>query len=69
MYCGATEGTLQVPHPGLSIEWPQPGSEGFGLSQEFQAPMEVELAVLKSLLERVDEFAAKEFPQHWFGEK
>jgi len=31
--------------------------------------MEVELAVLKSLLERVDEFAAKEFPQHWFGEK
>ena len=30
--CGATEGTLQVHHPGLSIEWPQPGSEGLGLS-------------------------------------
>jgi hypothetical protein len=31
--------------------------------------MEVELAVLKSLLERVDEFAAKDFPQHRFGKE
>jgi hypothetical protein len=31
--------------------------------------MEVELAVLKSLLERVDEFAAKDFPQHRLGKE
>ena len=30
--CGATEGTLQVHHPLFSMEWPQPGSEGLGLS-------------------------------------
>ena len=40
-----------------------------GLCQELQVSMEVELAVLKSLLEGVDEFAAKDFPQHRFGKE
>ena len=34
---GATEGTFQVDHPVLSIEWSQPGGEGLGLSKKLQA--------------------------------
>ena len=33
----------------------------FGLRQKLQVSVEVELAILKSLFERVDELAAKEF--------
>ena len=66
---GATEGTFQVDHPVLSKQWPQPGGKDLGLSEEFQISLEAELAILKSLLERIDEFAAKDFPQHPFGKK
>ena len=58
---GATEGAFQVDHPILSIEWPQPGGEGLGLSKKLQVSIEAELAILKSLLESVDELAAKNF--------
>jgi hypothetical protein len=66
---GATEGTFQVDHPVLPVQWPQPGGEDLGLSEEFQISLEAELAILKSLLESVDELAAKDFTQHPFGKK
>ena len=66
---GATEGAFQVDHPILSIEWSQLGGEGLGLSKKFQVSMEAELAILKSLLESVDELAAKNFLQHFLGKK
>jgi len=66
---GATEGTFQVDHPILSKQRPQPGGEDLGLSEEFQIALEAELAVLKGLLERSNELAAKDFPQHFFGKK
>ena len=63
---GATEGTFQVDHPVLSVEWSQPGGEDLGLSEELQVSMEVELAIVKSLFEGVDKLAAKEFTQDFF---
>ncbi len=66
---GTTKGAFQVHHPVLPVQWSQPGGEDVGLCQELQVSMEVELAVLKSLLEGVDEFAAKDFPQHRFGKE
>ena len=65
----ATEGTFQVDHPFLSVEWPQPGGEGFGLSEELQVSLEVELTFTEGLLESFDEFAAKDFTQHLLGKK
>jgi hypothetical protein len=53
----------------LSVEWPQPGREDLGLSEKLQVSLEAEHSVLEGLLERVDELAAKNFPQHLFGEK
>jgi hypothetical protein len=50
---GAPEGTFQVHHPILSMEWPQPSGEDLGLRQKLQVSMEVQLAILKSLFERV----------------
>ena len=66
---GTTKGTFQVHHPVLSIQWPQPGGKDLGLSEEFQISLEAKLAILKSLLERIDKFAAKDFPQHSLGKK
>ena len=66
---GATEGTFQVHHPILSMEGPQPSGEDLGLRQKLQVSMEVQLAILKSLFERVDELAAKEFTQHLLGKE
>ena len=65
----ATEGTFQIDHPILSIEWPQPSGEGLGLRQKLQVSVEVELAILKGLLESVDELAAKNFLQHFLGKE
>jgi hypothetical protein len=53
----------------LPVQWPQPGGEDLGLSEEFQISLEAQLAILKSLLESVDELAAKDFPQDSFGKK
>jgi len=66
---GTTKGTFQVHHPGLSVEWPQPGSEDLGLRKKLQVTLEVELAFLESLLKSLDELAAKDFTQHCFGKK
>src|SRR5208282_171458 len=67
--CGTTKGTFQVDHPVLSKQRPQPGGKDLGLSEEFQISRESELAILESLLERSNELAAKDFPQHFLGEK
>ena len=66
---GTTEGAFQVDHPILSKQRPQPGGKDLGLREEFQISLEAELAILKSLLERIDKLAAKDFPQHFLGEK
>ena len=66
---GATEGTFQVDHPVLPVQSPQPGGKDLGLSEEFQISLEVELAILESLLKSVDELAAKNFTQHFLGKK
>jgi len=44
----------------FSVEWSQPGSEDFGFRKKLEFSLEAELAVLERLLERVDEFAAKD---------
>jgi len=67
--CGTTKGTFQVHHPVLPVQWPQPGSEDLGLRKELQVSVEVELAILESLLKSVDELAAKNFTQHFLGKK
>ncbi len=51
------------------MQWPQPGSEDLGLRKELQVSVEVELAILESLLKSVDELAAKNFTQHFLGKK
>jgi len=66
---GTTKGTFQVHHPVLSVEWPQPGSEDLGLRKKLQVSLEVELAIVESLFESVDELAAKNFTQHFLGKK
>jgi len=66
---GTTKGTFQVDHPVLSVEWSQPGSEDPGLRKKLQVSLEVELAIVKSLFESVDELAAKNFTQHFLGKK
>jgi hypothetical protein len=53
----------------LSKQWPEPGGEGLGFCKKLQIAMEVELAILKSLFEGVDELAAKDFAQHFLGKK
>ena len=66
---GTAEGAFQVDDPVLSVEWPYPGGEGLGLSEEFQVSMEVELAVAEGLLQRINEFATKDFPQDLLGKE
>ena len=66
---GATEGAFQVDHPVLSKQRPQPGGKDLGLSEELQISGEAELAILEGLLKRIDELAAKDFPQDSFGKK
>lgn len=51
------------------MERPQPSGEGLRLRQKLQVSVEVELAILKSLFECVDELAAKEFTQHFLGQE
>ena len=65
----ATEGTFQIDYPVLSKQRSQPGGKDLGLSEEFQISLEAKLTVLKSPFERIDELAAKDFPQHLLGKK
>jgi len=48
---GTTEGTFQVDHPVLSIERSQPCGKDLGSREKLQVCVEVELAILESLLE------------------
>jgi hypothetical protein len=66
---GAAEGTFQLHHPVVSIEGPEPSGENLGLCEKLEVSVEVELAVVKGLLESIDEFATKEFSEHFLGQK
>jgi hypothetical protein len=66
---GAAEGTLQIDHPIVSIEGPEPSGEGLRLRQKLQVSVEVELAILERLFECADELAAKTFLQHVLGQE
>ncbi len=66
---GATKGTLQVDHPGLPVQWPQPGGEDLGLSEELQVSFEAELAILESLLESVDKLTAEDCTEDFLRKK
>ncbi|HET7442998.1 MAG TPA: hypothetical protein VFJ47_16975 [Terriglobales bacterium] len=57
----AAKRALQIDHPVLSVEWPQPSREDLGLGEERQVCLEAEQAVLKGLLKRIHELATKEF--------
>ena len=65
----ATEGAFQVDDPIVSVEGPQPSGEDLGLREKLQVSVEVELAILKSFFESVNELAAKDFLQHFFGQE
>jgi hypothetical protein len=47
----------------------QPSGEDLGLRQKLEVSVEVQLAIVKSFFERVDELAAKEFTQHLLGQE
>ena len=66
---GTTKGTASSRPPSLAGAGLQPGSEDLGLRKELQVSVEVELAILESLLKSVDELAAKNFTQHFLGKK
>ncbi len=65
----ATERWFGIDHPVVSEEWPWPGGEGLGLSEEGQVSVEAELAVLEGLLETGDELATEDATEHVDGEK
>src|SRR5208283_1294808 len=56
---GTTKGRFQVDHPVLPVQRPQPGSEDLGLRKKLQVSLEVELAILESLLKSGDEQAGR----------
>jgi hypothetical protein len=66
---GTTKGAFQVDHPILPVQRPQPGGEDLGLCKKLQVSLEVELAMLKGLLESVDKLAAKNFTEDFLGKK
>ena len=51
------------------MEWPKPSGEDLGLRQKLQVVLEVELTILEGQFESVDEFAAKDFRQHFLGQE
>ena len=66
---GASEGWFRVDHPVFSEQWSQPGSKDFGLSEEPQVSMKVELAVLEGAFECLVELAAEDATQYLDGKK
>jgi len=66
---GTTEGWLGVDDPMFSKQWPEPRGEDLRLSEWCQIAGKVQLPLLKSRLELVDELSAKYTPQHVDGEK
>jgi hypothetical protein len=65
----ASKRTFCVDHPILSEHWSEPGREDFRLSEELQASVEVEPAILKSAFESFVELAAKDGAEHSDGKK
>ena len=66
---GTAEGWFGVDDPVFSEQWPEPGSEGLGLSEQCQIAGKVKLAMRKGRLESVDELAAKDASEHRDREK
>jgi hypothetical protein len=66
---GTAEGWFGVDDPVSSEQWPEPGSEDLGLSEQCQIAGKVKLAMLKGRLETVDELAAKDASEHRDREK
>ena len=66
---GTTEGWLGVDDPMFSKQWPEPRGEDLRLSEWRQIAGKVQLPLLKSRLELVDELSAKYTPEHVDGEK
>ncbi len=64
-----TEETFQIDHRVVPVQGSQSGSRDFGLRKKLQISRAAELAILESLLENVDELAAKNFLQHFLGKK
>ncbi len=65
----ASERWFRVDHPVLSEQWSQPDSKGFRLSEELQVSMKAEPTVMKGVLERRDELAAKDATEHFDRKK
>src|SRR5258707_2905700 len=66
---GASEGRLRVDHPVISEQRAQPGSKDFGLSEELEVSMKVELAVLEGAFECFVELVAGDATQYFDGNK
>jgi hypothetical protein len=66
---GAAEGWFAVDDPVLAKQWPEPGGEDLGLSEQRQIAGQMKLVVLKSRSEAGDELAAKQAPEHRDREK
>ena len=67
---GTAEGTFQVDHPSLVGRVAAARQRRSWVAQEASgSPLEVELAIVESLFESVDELAAKNFTQHFLGKK
>jgi hypothetical protein len=66
---GATEGRFAVDHPVLPEEGTEERSEGFGVRQKFELPVEAELALREGLPESGDKLAAENTTQHLSGEE
>jgi hypothetical protein len=66
---GAAEGWFGVNDPVFSEQWPEPGSEDFGLREQSQIAGKLQLAMLKGRLESGDELAAKHTSEYLDGEE
>ena len=66
---GSTERRFRIDHPVFSEQWSQPGSKDFGLSEELQVSVKVELAVFEGAFEGLVELAAKDATQYFDGKK
>jgi hypothetical protein len=65
----ASERGFGVDYPIFSEQCSPPGGKSFGLSEELQISLKVELAILKGALERLVEFAAKDSAEDLDGKK
>ena len=66
---GATERWFRVDHPVLSEQWPKPGGEGAGLSEQCEVSMKDELVIPESLSEGSNKLATENATEHVNGKK